>query len=75
MCNQQSVEDEIHVLLYCTHYQELRVHLFAKILTCQKDNVLHDDPHICFNNIMSCEDDAIQFGLAKFLFKVHKIIF
>ena len=72
-CNQQSIEDEVHVLLYCSDYQELRVHLFAKIITSHIDNVLHDDPLICFNNIMLCENDTVQFGLAKFLLKVHKI--
>ena len=58
-----SIEDELHMLLLCPLYSNLRTEFFQQRWLCR---------HICdqlFNDIMSTQNNNENFRLSKFIYK------
>jgi hypothetical protein len=67
-CDGQAVEDEVHVLLYCNKYNDIRDKFYQTILTHIDINTLSDIEIMKF--ILANEDTKVMFASAKYLHNV-----
>ena len=63
-CNSKSVEDEIHFLMYCPKFENLRRELFSNVLNYNAAILSAEDKFVW---ILSNEDPSCVRELAKFI--------
>ena len=63
-CNSKSVEDEIHFLMYCSKFENLRRELFSNVLNYSAAILSAEDKFVW---ILSNEDPSCVRELAKFI--------
>ena len=68
LCNSGQVEDELHFLLYCHAYHELRTN-FIQNINIVDNSVANNLTQDTMYKIMSDEDSKIQFLLCKYIKK------
>ena len=66
MCNQDEVEDEIHVLFYCSRYENLRNEFCT---------FLKEIPKNTYGLVMllKTQSSNVQLNVAKYLLQVNKL--
>ena len=61
MCNMDVVEDEMHFLLYCPAYNDIRENILPRKYFVYPNNYK-------FNILMSMQNESVSITLAKFLY-------
>lgn len=67
----QDIEDELNFVMKCPVYQFERSTLL-NVMDRNDRTILNDDEKITFYNLMMSQNECINFGLAKYLYKCFK---
>ena len=69
MCHQNQIEDEYHFFTHCELYKDERVELLCQLIALNENDIVVEDPHQTFINMMSCTKDKCLFYMCIFIKK------
>ena len=58
-CTSNDIEDEYHFFTSCTLYQQERVELFSHLILNYGNDIICDDSHQTFKNLMACKNEGL----------------
>lgn len=71
-CLEKSVESEIHVLIFCDKYKDLRQELFS-VARCKIENFDMLSPESKFIFLLQSEDIKLLQGIARFIYNAFEL--